>query len=222
MGHLRSVGIDLQPHVDSGLLRIEYAIGGSLSPDHHGASIREWIIDQRPDVIAIDPLSSLMKPFGRAAIWPAVEFLLHAIRISGTTALLTSVTTGTEEESSLLHVSTIADNWVHLAYGIRGAERNRVLTIVKARGVAHSNDLREMILGSDGVSLTEVYPIDGGMLTGTTRVARMRADKARHDLEANPVRNDAGRLTRTRMQLLDDMAQLSDQLRRMDASDHAE
>lgn len=220
VGHLRSVGIDLQPHVDSGLLRIEYAIGGSLSPDHHGASIREWITDHRPDVIAIDPLSSLMKPFGRAAIWPAVEFLLHAIRISGATAMLTSVTTGTEQETSLLHVSTIADNWIHLAYGIRGAERNRVLTIVKARGVAHSNDLREMILGSDGVSLTDVYPIDGGMLTGTTRVARMRADQAEHDLDANTVGTDVGQLTRTRMRLLDDMAQLSEQLRRIDAKSH--
>ncbi|MDQ0314568.1 ATPase domain-containing protein [Amorphus orientalis] len=215
--HLNSVGIDLQPHIDSGLLRVEYVIGGSAGVDHHAASIRARIDEHRPDVIAIDPLSSLTKAFESDMAWPAVEYVLHAVRMSGATAVLTSLTEGGQDESSTAHVSTIADNWIHVAYGIRGAERNRVLTIVKARGVAHRNDVREMLLSDEGVVLADVYPIEGGMLTGSTRVARMRADLEHEQESRERGAESARRQAETRRGLLDELQRLQEELRRLDA-----
>lgn len=217
VSHLRSVGIDLQPHIDAGLLRIEYAIGGSVSADHHAVNMRTWTEDHRPDVIAIDPLSSLTKSFERDMVWPTVEHILHSIRMIGATAVITSLTEGGQDESSTAHVSTIADGWIHVAYGIRGAERNRVLTIVKARGVAHRDDVREMLLSDNGIELADVYPIEGGMLTGTTRVARMQADRERERRSEDQAAEEARGHAETRRRLLDDMVRLQEQLRQLDA-----
>lgn len=215
--HLRSVGIDLRPFIDSGLLRIEHSIAGSVGPDRHAADIRAWIDEHRPDAVVIDPLSALTKMFEAELSWPAVEYIIHSIRISGATAVLTSLTEGSQDESSTAHVSTIADNWIHLAYGIRGAERNRLLSIVKARGVNHDNDVREMVLTTTGIILADVYPIEGGMLTGSTRVARQRKDRSR-ELEREERADEAVlRQAEARKRLLDDMERLQHELRHMDA-----
>lgn len=217
VGHLRSVGIDLRPFIDSGLLRIEYGIAGSVGPDRHAADIRAWIDEHRPAAVAIDPLSALTKMFDAEMSWPAIEHILNSIRVSGATAVITSLTEGGQGESSTAHISTIADTWIHLAYGIRGAERNRILTIVKARGVAHDNAVHEMVLTQEGVALTDVYPIEGGMLTGSTRVARLQEDRTRELESELRVTEGTRRHVEARKRLLDEMEHLHIELRHLDA-----
>jgi circadian clock protein KaiC len=77
--------------------------------------------------------------------------------------------TAHEKEGSPLQISTIADTWIHLNYLVKSGERNRALSIVKSRGTAHSNQVRELILSHSGISLSEVYTAGGEVLMGTPR-----------------------------------------------------
>ncbi len=81
-------------------------------------------------------------------------------------------------ESSPLRVSTIADTWIHLSYLVQGGERNRALTIIKSRGTRHSNQVRELILSDDGITLADVYSSGGAVLMGTLRWEREIAERS--------------------------------------------
>ena len=80
-------------------------------------------------------------------------------------------------EATQLRVSTIADTWIHLSYVVRSGERNRALTIVKSRGTAHSNQVRELVLSDDGVTLADVYTAGGEVLMGTLRYEKEYAEQ---------------------------------------------
>jgi circadian clock protein KaiC len=82
-----------------------------------------------------------------------------------------------EVESTASEVSAIADTWMHLSFAARGGERNRTLTIVKSRGTAHSNQVREIILSTSGITLQDVYQIQGDFLLGTARLEREQEQK---------------------------------------------
>jgi circadian clock protein KaiC len=73
------------------------------------------------------------------------------------------------DEATATGISTIADTWIHLSYVVQDGERNRALTIVKSRGTGHSNQVRELSLSDDGVSLTDVFVAQGKVLMGVAR-----------------------------------------------------
>jgi circadian clock protein KaiC len=86
-------------------------------------------------------------------------------------------------ELSASHVSTIADTWLHLSYLIQNGERNRALTVVKSRGTAHSNQVRELVLSRDGLDLIDVYANAGGVLLGSARVERQQKEERDRKLD---------------------------------------
>jgi circadian clock protein KaiC len=89
-------------------------------------------------------------------------------------------------EATTTQISTIADTWIHLAYLIHGGERNRTLTIVKSRGMKHSNQVRELLLSNHGITLADVYTAGGTVLVGTARwehEARQREEEQRRRVE---------------------------------------
>jgi circadian clock protein KaiC len=91
-------------------------------------------------------------------------------------------------EKTPIGISTIADTWMHVSYVSQGGERNRALTIIKSRGTSHSNQVREMVLSSTGVTLADVYAAGGAVLMGTLRWEKENEDRrakvvARHDAE---------------------------------------
>jgi circadian clock protein KaiC len=111
------------------------------------------------------------------------------IKDEGITLFVTALseTDDMQAESTDLQISTIADTWIHLSYLVRGGERNRALTIIKSRGTAHSNQVRELILSNSGPTLTDVYSAGGEVLMGTLRwerEAQQSAGKARQRAEA--------------------------------------
>jgi circadian clock protein KaiC len=75
-------------------------------------------------------------------------------------------------EATTSHVSTIADTWISLDYRAHGGERNRALSIVKSRGSAHSNQVRELLLSADGIDLADVFEYGSEVLMGTARVQK--------------------------------------------------
>ena len=113
-------------------------------------------------------------------------------------------------ESTSAGVSTLMDTWIHLSYVIQGGERNRALTIIKSRGMGHSNQVRELLLSERGLSLTDVYTAGGNVLMGTLRWEREEQERA--------ARLQEGRAFEERQRLTEES--LSDLTSRMEAIRH--
>ena len=169
--NLASVGLDLQPHVDSGLLRMYSIRTESRSAEEHLLAIKTMMRAAPTKILVLDPVSALAKTGGQVAAVHASLRLLDCAKSDGITVFCTSLVAGDEgiTESTSTQISTIADTWLHLSYLVRGGERNRALTIVKSRGMPHSNQVRELILSSEGITLADVYTAGGEVLAGTAR-----------------------------------------------------
>jgi circadian clock protein KaiC len=109
------------------------------------------------------------------------------------TSLLDEMSSQTEGGSSL-QISTLADTWIQLSYLMQAGERNRGLSIIKSRGTAHSNQVRELVLSDEGVTLADTYTAGGEVLMGTLRWEKESAERV-----ATEVTEVAGKLKRVRL-----------------------
>jgi circadian clock protein KaiC len=109
------------------------------------------------------------------------------------TSLLDEITENTEADTSL-HISSLADTWIHLNYLVQAGERNRGMSIIKSRGTAHSNQVRELILSDAGVTVADAYTAGGEVLMGTLRWEKESAERGAKD-----VSEVAGKLKRVRL-----------------------
>jgi circadian clock protein KaiC len=168
--NLRSVGIRLGPHQKSGLLKIySTRTRGPNVEDQFGA-LRALVAAHRPRCLVIDPLSALSAKVTHLASADAAQQFLDYLKGEGITVVNTSLMDGlSTDEAMTTGISTIADTWIHVSYVVQDGERNRALTIVKSRGTGHSNQVRELTLSSDGVSITDVFIAQGKVLMGVAR-----------------------------------------------------
>jgi circadian clock protein KaiC len=187
--NLTSVGIQLAPHVESGLLRIVSTRSEAVSAKEHLARIKALIAEHQPRRLVIDPLSALIRAGGLSTATGVVERLVHLVKTHGITAVFTSLldSPAPAVESTMVQVSTVADTWIQLSYAINAGERNRALTIIKSRGTRHSNQVRELILSDDGITLADVYASEGQVLMGTLRWQREQAEAEEEERTAAEV-----------------------------------
>ena len=168
--NLRSVNVRLAPHVKSGLLRMYSTRTRGPNVDDQFAALRDLVHEHDPRCVVIDPLSALLTKVAHVASADAAQQFLDHLKARGVTVLSTSLMGGLEsEQAAATGISTIADTWIHLSYVIQDGERNRALTIVKSRGTGHSNQVRELTLADDGVTLTDAFVAQGKVLMGVAR-----------------------------------------------------
>ena len=174
---LATMSIDLAPHLDSGLLRMEALRTESASSEEHFMNIKRLIAEQLPRCVAIDPLSALARVGGGHAARAVSERLIYLCRNKAITVLFTSLLEGIDPhlETTTLHVSTISDSWIQIYYTMLDGERNRALSIIKFRGSKHSNQLRELIFSDSGITLADPYTAGGEVLMGTLRMEKENA-----------------------------------------------
>jgi len=179
--NLTSVGIRLKPYVKSGLLRMYSGRTESVAAEDHLVKLKALISEHRPRCMVIDPLSAIAKAGGLAAARSVANRFIYTAKDQKITVVVTAINEGDrpETESTDLQISTIADTWIHLSYMIRGGERNRALTIIKSRGTAHSNQVRELILDDAGPMLADVYTAGGEVLMGTLRWEKEDEERAK-------------------------------------------
>jgi circadian clock protein KaiC len=166
-----SIGIDLAAHVEAGNLAIHSLRGRAENPANHVARIRALVQSFRPRKLVVDPLSALEHAASEADAEGAALQVIDLAKNAGITMLCTSLLGNALplSEQTPLNISTIADTWLHVSYVSQGGERNRALTIIKARGTGHSNQVRELVLSDAGVTLADVYSAGGEVLMGTLR-----------------------------------------------------
>lgn len=174
--NVASVGTLLAPHMASGLLQMHALADHAAGADELVHEIMVHIRRHRPRHLMVDPVSVFANSPGSRS---AVQRLVRFCKREGITVVLTSLLerSAGESESSRSYVSSLCDNWIHLSYVVHGGERNRALTVVKSRGTAHSNQVGELLLDDEGITLADVYAEDGAVLMGSLRWQKERANQ---------------------------------------------
>ncbi len=169
--NLASVNIRLERFVKKGLLHTKSARSLTGSAEIHLMRIKTLARRHKVRCLVIDPVSALAKSGNEETAYNVAERLIDWTKDQGITLLCTSLLheSGPNLEGTPMQVSTIADTWLHLSYLVQSGERNRGLSIVKSRGMAHSNQVRELVLSKEGVTLADAYTAGGEVLMGTLR-----------------------------------------------------
>ncbi len=173
--NMRSVGVDLAPWVERGLLRFEAARPSLYGLEMHLARIQHDIDRCQPAVVVIDPFSSLR---GDAVELHAMLLrVVDMLKTRGITALMTNLVAGEERANHADRgISSLMDTWLSLTNIELNGERNRGLYVLKSRGMDHSNQIREFLLTGNGIRLVDAYLGPAGVLTGSARLAQEAAE----------------------------------------------
>jgi circadian clock protein KaiC len=183
--NLTSVNIQLERYRASGALRMVSARTITGSAENFLVRIKTQAREHRARCLVIDPVSTFSKSGNEATSHGVAERLIDWTKSEGITLVCTSLLdemSGQTEAGTPLQISTLADTWIHLNYLVQAGERNRGLSIVKSRGTAHSNQVRELILSDGGVTLSDIYTAGGEVLMGTLRWEKERAERLANEV----------------------------------------
>jgi circadian clock protein KaiC len=168
--NMRSIGIDLGRWIRKGTLRFHPVRPSSLGLEMHLASLTKIVNEFRPTAIVIDPISSFLAAGTIADVTAMAMRLVDQLKQHQITAMFTSLTHGGSAlEQSDVGISSVMDAWLLLRDLETDAERNRGIFVLKARGMAHSNQVREFRLTSHGIELVDVLIGPDGVLVGSAR-----------------------------------------------------
>jgi circadian clock protein KaiC len=176
--NMRSVGLDLEPYQQQGLLKIR-----ALRPTAHGlelhlVQIHRWISTFQPTTVVIDPISNLTLTGNLLQAKSFFMRLIDYLKSQQITAVMTNlITAGTPLEHTEIGVSSLMDTWIEVRSVEGNGERNRLLQLLKSRGMEHSNQVREFRLSRQGIDLIDVYLGQNQVLVGTARAVQELTDK---------------------------------------------
>ncbi len=179
MRNLHSIGLRLEPLVQRGLLRFHSARPSLYGLEMHLATMFKEIATFKPQVVVIDPITSLMVSGTDSEGKGMMTRLIDYLKAGQITSLFTSLTQGGHAlQQSEAAMSSLMDSWVLLQDFEGNGERNRVLYVLKARGMAHSNQIREFLISDRGIDVVDAYIGASGVLTGSARAAQGALEKA--------------------------------------------
>jgi circadian clock protein KaiC len=177
--NMRSIGLHLEPLAKRGLLKFQSARPSLYGLEMHLATMFKEIAAFKPHVVIIDPITSLMDAGTESECKGMVTRLIDYLKAGQVTSLFTSLTIGghalAQSESAM---SSLMDAWILLQDFEGNGERNRVLYVLKARGMAHSNQIREFLISDRGIDVVDAYIGPSGVLTGSARAAQGALEKA--------------------------------------------
>jgi circadian clock protein KaiC len=179
MRNMRSVSIDLEPWVKSGVLKFHATRATQYGLEMHLATIHQLIEEFKPQIVIFDPISNLTAAGTEEEAKNMLARLIDYLKMQHITSLFTDLTrTGKALETTEIQISSLMDTWLLLRDIEWGGERNRGMYILKSRGMAHSNQIREFLLTDKGVDLLDVYVGPAGVLTGAARYSQEAIEKA--------------------------------------------
>jgi circadian clock protein KaiC len=170
--NMSSVGIDLQPAVDAGLLCFECFRPSVLGLEQHLFAMQRAVTEFAPAVVVMDPISDLLRIGSEGDVSAMLTRQVDFLKAKGVTALFTSLNAGAEATLPDQQIASLVDTWLLVKTMEGNGELNRLLYVLKSRGTAHSNQIREFVLTSQGIELADVYVGPQGVLTGSARQAQ--------------------------------------------------
>jgi circadian clock protein KaiC len=193
--NMRSIGLNLEQWSRKDLLRFHSSRATFHGLEMHLAIIHRIVQEFQPKVVVIDPIGSLIQAGNRRDAHSMLIRLIDFLKQRQVTAFLTNLTSGGDAlEKTDVEISSIVDTWLFMRDIELDGERNRALYVLKSRGMAHSNQLREFLLTPQGIDLLDVYVGPEGVLTGSSRLSQ----EAREQAAALARQQDAERTERER------------------------
>jgi circadian clock protein KaiC len=179
--------------------------------------MHKLVRDFQPSAVIIDPVSSLLSDDDAENAELMAVRLVDYLKTCGVTALMTSLTRNTvREETTEISISSIIDTWLLVKNIEVNGERNRLLYVLKSRGMAHSNQVREFLITSKGVNLVDVYTGPDGLLMGSARAQQEQLERRAHDLREQEVARKQRELARKRRSIEHNIAMLQEELEEQD------
>ncbi len=170
--NLRSIGLNLEHWLRKGLLQIHAARPTTSGLEGHLSAMHRLIEEKKPRVVVVDPISNLISVGTSIEVKAMLARLIDFMKVKEMTALFTSLTINdSHPEGADVGISSFMDTWLVVRNPEENGERTRMLDVVKSRGMAHSNQVREFVLTSDGLKLLHVVRHDGRVLIGSQRAA---------------------------------------------------
>ena len=168
--NMRSVGLDLRRWAEAGLLRISAVRPTEFGLENHLALVSRLLTEHAPTVVVVDGIASLIGGPSRGEVISMLARKFHLFKARGITAMASILNEGDAETA--VGVSSLADTWLLLRNVESNGERNRLLFVLKSRGSANSNQVREFVLTDHGVELVDVYVGPAGVMTGSARLSQ--------------------------------------------------
>jgi circadian clock protein KaiC len=212
--NMRSIGIDLQPWIDQGLLRFRAVRPTSFGLEMHLLTMQHMVEEFKPSVVVIDPITNLMSHSEGDVVKSMLMRLIDYLKMAHVTTLFNSLTAGGENEASTdMGISSLMDAWLLVRNLETSGERTRGLNILKVRGMNHSKQVREFRLTDHGVDLVDVYISPEGVFSGSARLAREGLDRIA--LQAREAENENRRrlLEQKKMEVAAQIAVLQAQIK---------
>lgn len=178
--NMRSIGLDLEPAVKGDLLRFYAERPSGAGLEMHLLNVHRQVMEFKPRIVVMDSISNFTALGNQQEVKAMMTRLIDFFKMQQVTTLFTTLTTGgVFVETKDTGVSSLMDTWLLLRDLECGAERNRVLHVLKSRGMAHSNQVREFLLTDQGIALREVYLGPSGiLLTGSARNVQESLEKS--------------------------------------------
>ena len=179
MRNMLSIGINLEQWVQKGLLQFQATRPTFYGLEMHLAVTHKAVNDFKPKVVILDPINTFVVGDKEIEVKTMLMRIVDFLKMNQITALFTSLTaSGSPLEHSDTSISSLIDTWLLLRDIELNGERNRGMYVLKSRGMANSNQIREFVLTNHGVELREVYLGTSGVLTGSARIAQEAIENA--------------------------------------------
>ncbi|CAH0348289.1 circadian clock protein KaiC [Aquabacterium sp. CECT 9606] len=200
MRNMRSIGIDLAPWVKKGLLEVHASRPTLQGLEQHLALMHAVVRRAKPDVVVVDPISNLTMNTEDVSLKPTLMRLIDLLKQQGVTAVFTTLTGdgSSARAETQIGVSSLMDTWLMLSNLEFNGERTRTIQVLKSRGMAHSNQVREFILSEQGVDLVDVYLQADRVLTGSARLVHEQQEQASSELRKRDHQRRLGELASRR------------------------
>lgn len=177
--NMRSIGIDLEKYVKQGKLYFKNARPSNFGLEVHLALTHKAITEYEPNIVVVDPITNFLAIGDEADTKAMLTRLIDFLKLRQITAMFNSLTgNSSTAEDSEVGVSSLMDTWLLVKNIESNGERNRGLYVLKARGIAHSNQVREFRLTDHGIELIDTYVGPEGALMGSARAAQTAREKA--------------------------------------------
>lgn len=179
--NMRSIGVDLEKWRKKGLLAIHATRPSLYGLEMHLLTMNKEIDSFGPRLVVLDPISSYQNAGNARDVKSMMVRLFDSLKMRQITGFMTYLTGAGRMEETEVGVSSLIDTWLEVRDVEMNGERTRGLYVIKSRGMAHSNQVREFILHERGIRLLDVYPGPDGILTGSARAAedaRLAAEAA--------------------------------------------
>ncbi len=189
--NMRSIGIDLEKWSKKDLLRFHSVRPTLYGLEMHLAKVHQLVTDFSPAAVVMDPVTNLTDVGENMEIRGMFTRIIDFLKMQKITAIMTSLAKGDNEpETRDIGISSLMDTWLKVRMLETNGERNRLLHILKSRGMAHSNQVREFQLTNNGIKLMDIYLGQGEVFTGSARLIHEAKDRdqVRADLQDSELR----------------------------------